>query len=288
MLLSDATPTKAELVMSEFNTVSCGGIPGISDTFGAGSLWTVDYALQMASAGYGAAYIHTREPGISYNLMEPVTSENEKDDSGSDSASESKTDSATGWNTLPPYYAVLATAEILQSEATVKVVDLNISNSTSNTSATVAGYGIYDTADSSLTRIVLFNFAENGEVVKFGFNLPDNTRRGPAHQVKYLSSNHVSAKWDIAWGGKTFNDVKNGLAVDAPLEDWARRDTSLDCSSNCTLDVPGPAMAVVFLNPPLITAISVNRPTSGGVASTPLWGAIVAGVLGVVGWCLLP
>lgn len=49
------------MLMSEFNSASCGGIPGISDTFAVGALWSIDYALQLASVGYTAAYIHTRE-----------------------------------------------------------------------------------------------------------------------------------------------------------------------------------------------------------------------------------
>lgn len=263
MILSDSTPTHAQLVMSEFNSASCGGIPGISDTFGVGSLWTVDYALQMASVqvGYSAAYIHTREAGISYNLMTPPSSK-------SDSDSEDH-----GWTTNPPFYALIATAEILQSDTSVKVVDLNVGGSKQNKTSDVAGYAIYDVLDSSLTRVVLFNFAKS----KAAFTLPNSTitaAKSPNLQVKFLSSNDLDEKQKIAWGGLTYDGVKDGQAVNAPENStWAKTDVELDCSKNCTLDVQGPAMAVLFLNPPLITAISVNRPESSSLGSPapPMW-----------------
>ena len=66
------------------------------NTFAAGSLWTVDYALQLASVGYSAIHIHTRERGISYNVMTPP---------------DGPVGSPGAWTTNPPFYAVLATAE---------------------------------------------------------------------------------------------------------------------------------------------------------------------------------
>lgn len=48
----------AQFLMGESNTVSCSGIPGISDTFAA-ALWMVDWVLQSASIGIRRVYIQS-------------------------------------------------------------------------------------------------------------------------------------------------------------------------------------------------------------------------------------
>ena len=57
------------VLMDEFNSASCGGIPE-SGMFGI-ALWSADYALQLAAVGYSGAYLHTRERGVTYNLFDP-------------------------------------------------------------------------------------------------------------------------------------------------------------------------------------------------------------------------
>jgi hypothetical protein len=47
--------------MDEMNSVSCGGKPGISNTFAAG-LWDLDAMFELASAGFDGVNVHTR-PG---------------------------------------------------------------------------------------------------------------------------------------------------------------------------------------------------------------------------------
>lgn len=52
--------------MFETNTASCGGFPGISDSFGA-ALWGVDYGLQMAAVNFSGALFHVGGQSVSYN-----------------------------------------------------------------------------------------------------------------------------------------------------------------------------------------------------------------------------
>ena len=54
-------------IMFETNSASCGGFPGISDTFAA-ALWGVDYALQMAHANFTQALFHFGGQNVSYNV----------------------------------------------------------------------------------------------------------------------------------------------------------------------------------------------------------------------------
>jgi hypothetical protein len=46
---------------------SCGGFPGISDSFGA-ALWGVDYALQMAYSNFSEGLFHVGGQSDYYNV----------------------------------------------------------------------------------------------------------------------------------------------------------------------------------------------------------------------------
>jgi hypothetical protein len=54
-------------LMFETNTASCGGFPGISDSFGS-TLWAVDYALQMAYSNFSGALLHVGGQDDYYNV----------------------------------------------------------------------------------------------------------------------------------------------------------------------------------------------------------------------------
>ena len=53
--------------MFETNTASCGGFPGVSDSFGS-TLWMVDYALQMAYSNFTMALMHVGGVDDTYNV----------------------------------------------------------------------------------------------------------------------------------------------------------------------------------------------------------------------------
>ncbi|KAJ3802584.1 hypothetical protein GGU11DRAFT_764926 [Lentinula aff. detonsa] len=246
IITSDTTANAPHMLMSEFNSASCGGIPGISDTFAVGTLWSIDYALQLASIGYTAAYIHTREQGISYNLVTPPN------------ISEIDTGS---WTTDPPFYALIVTAEILSSSNGTTVTDLNVST---DVNATIGGYAIYDATNSSLNRIVLFNYGTDS----MDFRLPSGAKAtNPQNAlVKYLSASSVTEKYNIAWGEQTFLGVTDGKPVSVNAShDWAYSNQNLDCSNGCNITVPGPSLAVVFLD-----TNSSNDPETSSSESKPV------------------
>src|ERR1700733_12707757 len=54
-------------LMFETNSASCGGFPGISDSFGA-ALWGLDYALQLAYSNFSVAMFHSSGQNVSYNV----------------------------------------------------------------------------------------------------------------------------------------------------------------------------------------------------------------------------
>ena len=58
-------------LMMETNTASCGGFPGVSDSFGA-ALWALDYGLQMAYSNFSGALLHVGGVSDTYNVSLPV------------------------------------------------------------------------------------------------------------------------------------------------------------------------------------------------------------------------
>ncbi|CAL1701104.1 unnamed protein product [Somion occarium] len=242
------------LLMDEFSSASCGGLPGISDTFGA-AMWTVDYALQMASVGYSAAYLHTRERGVTYNLFDYP---------------DAPAGSGGDWTTNPTFYAYLPIAEALQSPNGSKVVDLDIENSMTDATATIAGYAIYDMTSSNVHRVVLFNFV-NGSSTPVSFSLSPSFFSTSSNSVlvRYLTAPNVNEKTQIAWGNLTYAGVGDGNPIQATF-DTARSDQTVDCSQGCTIDVPGPAVAVVYVGaPPILGAVknSTSQTTGSGATS---------------------
>lgn len=62
-------------LMFETNTASCGGFPGISNSFAA-ALWAIDYGLQMATIGFTGANVHVGGQNVYYNVsVAPVHGE---------------------------------------------------------------------------------------------------------------------------------------------------------------------------------------------------------------------
>lgn len=62
-----ATAAGKPLIMFETNTASCGGFPGISDTF-ASALWATDYGFQMAYNNFTNALLHVGGQNVFYNV----------------------------------------------------------------------------------------------------------------------------------------------------------------------------------------------------------------------------
>lgn len=248
---ANTSSRRPQLIMTEFNSASCGGIPGISNTFAVGSLWTIDYALQLASVGYSAAYIHTREQGISYNLFDP---------------------SPGSWATNPPYYALLAVAEALQSKNGSKVVDLDIMGSRTDLNATVSGYAVYDAIDSSVQQFVLFNYdnTTSASASSVSFSLPSSSFKSGSSNaitVKYLTAVSMAETTNISWGGETLRGVGDGKLVKA-ADSWAASNVQIDCTKGCAVNVPAPGMAIVFAGAAPVSNNTTNTTTGAAKPSS--------------------
>uniref|UniRef100_A0A8H7XVC6 Beta-glucuronidase C-terminal domain-containing protein n=1 Tax=Psilocybe cubensis TaxID=181762 RepID=A0A8H7XVC6_PSICU len=239
------------MLMFETNTASCGGFAGISDAFGA-ALWGVDYALQMAHSNFSGALFHVGGQNVYYNPFTPPP-----------------TNQSTfrKWTIGPIYYAALVTAEALGPSNTTQILDLQANNNNVYTPA----YAIYE--GGTLKRVVVVNFASDlsgGSDLEVSLSLVlGGGGGGGTVQVKYLRADSVAQKGNFTWGGQTFGAT---FASDGRLE-GVESIQSVSCSTSdsqsqsqsgvCTIKVPAPSIALIFLTP------DAQTEGKGGVPRAP-------------------
>ncbi|EKM76173.1 hypothetical protein AGABI1DRAFT_115938 [Agaricus bisporus var. burnettii JB137-S8] len=217
-------------MMFETNTASCGGFPGISDSFGA-ALWALDYGFQMAYSNFSNALLHIGGQNVFYNpFTAPPTNE-------------------TGfheWTVGAIYYSVLVLAEALGKSNTSQVVDLTGAIGSEFTPA----YGVYE--NSQLSKVALFNYVDDLEGTRgpsdlqVTLSVPGSGVPGSV-KVKYLDAKSVSSKYNITWAGQTFG---NKFEVDGRFKgDLNVVDIPCDTANNaCIIPVKAPGFALVFFN----------------------------------------
>jgi len=221
-------------VMFETNTASCGGFPGISDSFGAG-LWVLDYGLNMAAGNFSEALLHVGGQDTYYNpFAPPPTGESQYNQ----------------WTINPIFMATLVTAEIFGQTGTSRIIDLNANNGDVHTPA----YAVYE--NDVISKVVIINFmtdatgaSDSSVTISIGGGETGQPNGNPASvQVKYFVAPSVSSKADnTTWGGQGYGAKKTN---DGRLK-GDEQITTVNCDQNantCVIHVPAPGAAVVFLN----------------------------------------
>ncbi|KIY48442.1 hypothetical protein FISHEDRAFT_73638 [Fistulina hepatica ATCC 64428] len=210
-------------LMFETNTASCGGFPGISDAFGT-ALWALDYGLTMAYSNFSGSFFHIGGQNVYYNPFTPAP-----------------TNQSTfhQWTVGPIYYSALVMAEVLGPSNETQVLDLGANNGNTYTPA----YAIYERGEP--VRAVLFNFVTDASgasdlsvSISVGNTTPSSVK------VKYLRAASVSQKGNYTWAGQTFG---GNFGSDGRLQ--GNEDVrTVNCGDGaCSISVPAPAVAVVFL-----------------------------------------
>ncbi|KAI0087487.1 glycoside hydrolase superfamily [Irpex rosettiformis] len=227
------------LLMFETNTASCGGFPGVSDSFGA-ALWATDYGLQMAYSGFSGALLHVGGQSAFYNPFTPPP--------GNES-------SIHQWTIGSTFYAAVAVAETFGKSGKAQIVDLQANGDNMYT----PGYAIYE--NGSLSRVALFNYITDPSGTSdytVSLSIADGT--GPSQvYVKYLVASSVSEKYNITWAGQTMGGE---FASDGRFQgDESIQTVTCDHSTGttCSIKVPAPGFALVFLSS---EALSESEPSS--------------------------
>ncbi|KAG6829763.1 hypothetical protein H0H92_003553 [Tricholoma furcatifolium] len=200
-------------LMFETNTATCGGLPGISDSFGA-ALWAVDYGLTMAASNFSGALLRVGGQNDYYN-----------------------------WTVGAIYYSVLVVAELFGKSAVAQIID------TSNNGIYNPSYAVYDAG--VLSKVVLINFIDDASGANdIVGTIAINDGQVPSQvYVKYLEASSVSVKRNITWAGQTFGDKfeANGkLKGDLNI-------VIVQCdqeTNQCDIPLKAPSLAVVFFNDP--------------------------------------
>ncbi|KAJ7081767.1 glycoside hydrolase family 79 protein [Mycena belliarum] len=218
-------------VMMETNTASCGGFPGVSNSFGS-ALWALDYGLQLAYSNFTNALLHVGGQGVYYNPFTPPP-----------------TNQSTfrSWSIGPIYYSVLAVAETFGTSNKSQIIDLQMNGNNIFT----PGYAIYDSG--TLARLALFNYVTDptgasAYTASFAIGGGDTGQPNgtPAQvKVKYLLAPSVSTKDNITWAGQTFGAA---FQSDGRITGTEQIQTVTCKSDNtCDIKVPAPGFALVFL-----------------------------------------
>ncbi|KDQ55999.1 glycoside hydrolase family 79 protein [Jaapia argillacea MUCL 33604] len=220
-------------LMFETNTASCGGFPGISDSYGA-ALWGVDYALQMAYSNFSGALFHIGGQNVYYNPFTPPP-----------------TNQSTfrQWSIGPLYYSALVVAEAIGSTGKAQIVDLQPNANNQYTPA----YAIYE--NGAAAKVVLLNYMTDPSGAN-DYTATIQVQGVSSVQVKYLSAPSVSTKANITWAGQTFGDK---LSSDGRLQGTEDVQTVPCNNGACPIKVTAPGLALVFLSN---TAYSDSAPST--------------------------
>jgi len=235
--------------MFETNTASCSGFPGVSDSFGA-ALWALDWSLTLAYNNFSTALFHVGGQNAYYNPFTPPP-----------------TNQSTfhQWTIGPVYYAALAMAELLGPSNVSQVLDL-----TQNLLTPI--YVIYE--NGTPTKLALFNFVTdssgaNDYTVTFAIGGGSTGQPGATPssvQVKYLQAPSVASKGSFMWGNQTFGD---NFQSDGRLQGTPDVLTvNCNTGNTCTVKVPAPSFALVFLTSSALSAVSGNTQTYPTTAMT--------------------
>ncbi|MCJ1391438.1 hypothetical protein MMC18_004302 [Xylographa bjoerkii] len=175
--------TSLPFIISETNSLSDIGTPGISDTFGA-ALWTMDYNLWCATQNISRVHMQ-QGTDFYYNAWQPI-----------------QTNISVA--TMPPYYGSVAAAAMLGNLTASEVRIANIPL----TSYTEAAYAAY--VDGRLARIAVINMqGYNGTDLGQQTTLP---RGQPSYvfSVPQIASTSVGVRRLIANG----SDSRTGISFD--------------------------------------------------------------------------
>ncbi|KXN82401.1 hypothetical protein AN958_02606 [Leucoagaricus sp. SymC.cos] len=217
-------------IMFETNTASCGGFPGISNSYAA-ALWAMDYGFQMAYSNFSNALLHFGGQNVYYNpFTAPPTNQS----------------TFHQWTVGPIYYSVLVLAEAFGKSNTSQIVDLTGAIGSEFTPA----YAIYE--NGQLSKAALFNFVDDQQGTQgtadlnvtlsvAGAGVPQSVK------VKYLEAKSVSSTQNITWAGQTLG---NKFEVDGRFKgDLNVVDIPCDTTNNaCTIPVKSPGFALVFFD----------------------------------------
>jgi len=149
----------------------------------------------------------------------------------------------------PMYYTTLAMSEVLGRSNQSQVIELGVNDGNPST----PGYAIYE--NGTPMKAALFNYLDDDSgahdlsvAISIGGGETGQPGSTPASvRVKYLLADHVTVKSNFTWAGQTLGA---NFESDGRLQGELNVvNVPCDAASNtCTITVPAPGFALVFLN----------------------------------------
>ncbi|KAF8756886.1 Glycoside hydrolase family 79 protein [Rhizoctonia solani] len=216
-------------VLMETNTASCGGFPGISDSFAA-TMWPRILDFNSRSSIFPKSYYTSVVcQDTYYNPFTPPPT---------------NLSTSFGWTTGAVYYSALLIAEAFGQSGNAQIVDLY---SNGNNDLT-PGYAIYENGNP--VRVALFNYIDDALVPTT--TLPTslsvgNRQDSQAQRLRLFKSGQ-------ALGGE--------LGSDGRLE-GTQETVTIQCDTTaqtCAIPVKAPSIALVFLTSDALTESSQMLP----------------------------
>ncbi|KAH7339431.1 glycoside hydrolase family 79 protein [Rhizoctonia solani] len=230
------------LVMMETNTASCGGFPGISDSFAA-TMWAADLGFQFAFINFSQVLLHVGGQDTYYNPFTPPPT---------------NLSDSFGWTTGAVYYSSLLIAEALGKSGNAQVVDLYSNSNNDNT----PGYAIYE--DGNPVRVVLFNYIDDStgandytaNIVIGGQQTGQASTTPSSVQVRYMRAPSLGSH-NVTWAGQ---NLGGELGSDGRLQ-GTQETITVQCDTTaqtCPIPVKAPSIALVFLTDSALTESSAD------------------------------
>ncbi|KZW03384.1 hypothetical protein EXIGLDRAFT_664572 [Exidia glandulosa HHB12029] len=242
-LAATAAGASLPLVLLEFNTASCNGFLGVSDSFGA-SLWILDLALQLAASGFSNAMMHL---GGQTSYYSPFLNPPENATDGSK------------WSVFPNMYTLLLMSEALGPSGNARVADLNANSGNDFT----PGYVIYE--DNKPARLVLMNYMTDSTGAH-DYTANVQVQDGTAQvSVRYLAAKAATSKSGITYAGQGWGGY---FESDGTLQGQQKTETVPCSGGQCAIKVPAPGVAVVFLTGDIFDASKTSIPTFNADGTT--------------------
>lgn len=205
----------------ETNTASCVGVKDVSDTF-TSAIWSVNMAMQSAHQNHSGVLLHNGGQSTLYNVFFPPAFNS----------------TTTAWRTAPIFYSFLVVAEALRASDDMTRVTVTDQRLGSNLAA---AYNIYE--NGRVVKRVLINMANDpsgANNLRVEFPSPLGSPTSVAYKI--LSAPSLAEKENVTWAGQTFGYYSDGMLI--------QNETILQApcqSGSCSLSVPAPGVALVFL-----------------------------------------
>ncbi|KEP51984.1 putative glycoside hydrolase family 79 protein [Rhizoctonia solani 123E] len=216
-----------EIIMLESNSVSCGGLDGVSDTFGS-ALFAIDNALQLASISFSQVFFHSGGGGAKYSAftVPPGNRTNFRQ-----------------WTVGSTFYSILAISEAIGHSGNVQVADLNLGAGSASAMYT-PGYTIVESGTP--VKVALFNFISDATGAS-NYNAVVTVPAGQEQvRVKYLYAESVSSKQNITWANQTLGQTF--YASDGRLQNQLDIVTVPCSNGSCRVPMRAPSFALVYLS----------------------------------------